>query len=166
MTRRKQNSTRPIRKGAAAVEMAIIAPIAILIVVSAIDVVRLNMLRSVCQSATYEAARTARSPSATLKDIEADALARLEPIRVKGASVSVQSSSGPIEKINIKVEIPVNQNSFVFAASNQMITSEASVDVANSIAMSAKDIFQDEDDFLEFESDDLSIADGRWSDDD
>ena len=68
LANRRGKCRRPARRGAAAVEFAITAPIFILFLLSAFEFGWLNVMRHTADNAAYEAARAAMVPGATTAD--------------------------------------------------------------------------------------------------
>ncbi len=76
---------RGSRRGAAAVEFAITAPIFFLFLLAAFEFGWLNVIRHTADSAAYEAARTAMVPGATAADATAKATGLLNIVGARGA---------------------------------------------------------------------------------
>jgi Flp pilus assembly protein TadG len=100
------------RSGAAAVEFALTAPILFMLLFTAIELGRMNMIRQTANNAAYEAARKCVVPGATVADGEAAGLAILQSIGVQGATVDVQPD--PIDndtpQVTATVTVPFNNN--------------------------------------------------------
>ena len=86
---RLQPSHRSKRKGVAAVEFAITAPILFLIFFAMIEFARFNMIRHGIDSAVYEGARRGIVPGATADDVTLSAEAILRAVSTTNATVTV-----------------------------------------------------------------------------
>ncbi len=103
------------RRGAAAVEFAIVAPVFFILVIAAFEFGRINVIRHTADNAAYEAARRAMVPGATAAEATAEAQRILRIVGTRGAKVSVNPATlGPdVDKITVTVDVPMNQNGWI-----------------------------------------------------
>jgi Flp pilus assembly protein TadG len=104
-----------LRQGATAVEFALVAPVFFLIMLGSFELSRLNVLRHSADNAAYEAARHAMVPGATAAEAVAKANSLLRIVGARGANVTITPAVlGPDDDtINVRVDIPLNQNGWV-----------------------------------------------------
>ena len=109
---RSRSATNKCRKGAHAVEFAVVLPIMLLLFVAGIEFARMNMLRHLAENASYEAARHIMVPGATVAEAEAKASSILGVMGVSGLNVTV--APNPVlestEKVSVTVSFPANDN--------------------------------------------------------
>ena len=110
-SKKRRNS----RRGAAAVEFAIVAPIFFLVMLASFEFSRLNVIRHTADNAAYEAARHAMVPGATASEAVARADSILRTVGARGARVNINPTNlGPeVDTINVRVDVPLNQNGWV-----------------------------------------------------
>ena len=103
------------RRGATAVEFAIVAPIFFLLLLASFEFSRLNVLRHTADNAAYEAARNAMVPGATAAEAIAKANSILRVVGTRGARVTINPTAlGPeVDSINVRIDIPLSQNGWV-----------------------------------------------------
>ncbi|MEM7784394.1 MAG: TadE family protein [Planctomycetota bacterium] len=129
------NRRRRERRGATAVEFAMVAPAFAIVLTVCVEFSRLSMLRNISQNACYEAARLAMAEGATLDDAFErfeEVLFRLGAVRatlfindsekvVQGNQVISYTEGTEIDfdtqQIIARIEIPLNQNTFVLPGS-------------------------------------------------
>ncbi len=113
--RRLRVPSSAARRGAAAVEMALVAPIVFVFVFGAIEFGRFNIVRHAANNAAYEAARHGMVPGATAGEMEAHAQQHLSAVSVTGATVQVTPRvvEEETELITVQVTVPTDQNSWV-----------------------------------------------------
>lgn len=110
----KKNS-RPARKGAVTVEMAIAVPILFLMVFAALEFCGMNVMRHSVDNAAYEAARRGIVPGATVADVEATA----DLIMTAAGATNIQVDVVPavitedIEELTVTVTLPVAGNGWI-----------------------------------------------------
>jgi len=77
-------------------------------------------MRHTLDNAVYEAARKSIVPGATAKDIEAQAKSILSTLGISNAKVSVnpQSITDETEFVTVKVDLPLNESTFIPVNSN------------------------------------------------
>jgi Flp pilus assembly protein TadG len=93
-----------VRRGAAAVEFAMTAPILFVMVLGAVEFSRANMLVHTASIAATEAARKSIVAGATAAEVRLKALEELRMIGVVGATVSVD----PTEIVEDTTQVTVN----------------------------------------------------------
>jgi Flp pilus assembly protein TadG len=103
------------RTGAAAVEFAIVAPIFFTLVIAAFEFGRLNVIRHTADNAAYEAARHAMVPGATAAEAVDKATRIMNVVGARGVRIAVNPPAlGPdVERINVTVDVPLNQNGWI-----------------------------------------------------
>ena len=104
------------RRGVAAVEFAIVAPIFFMVVLVMIEFGRMLMVQQVLTSATREGARRAIVESATQTEVEALVQTYLSNTSVSGASVKVSptdlTSVGFGDSVAVSVSVPFSSVSW------------------------------------------------------
>jgi len=103
------------RRAAVTVEFAIVATLFFLLVLSAIEFGRLNVIRHTADNAAYEAARHAMVPGATAAEAMAKANSLLSIVGTRGARVIINPPAlGPnVRQITVTINVPMNQNGWV-----------------------------------------------------
>jgi Flp pilus assembly protein TadG len=106
---------RRLRRGAAAVEFALTAPIFFLFLLAAFEFGWLNVIRHTADNAAYEAARTAMVPGATAAEASKKANGLLRIIGARGAKVSVNPAvlTPETEQVTVEIDIPMNRNGLI-----------------------------------------------------
>ena len=97
------------RKGATAVEFALVLPISFAIVLGLMEWGRFEMVRQVTSTAAFNGSRLGSIPGATDVDVEARVNDILGVYFVTGATVT---STFSIEETTVLVQVPMDQNSF------------------------------------------------------
>lgn len=117
---RQQTKRRLKRWGATTVEFAFVSSIIFATFLAAAEFCRLSMMRHTLDNAVYEAARKSIVPGATAKEIESQAKSILSTLGISNARVSVdpQNITDETEFVTVKIELPLNQASFVPVNSN------------------------------------------------
>ena len=110
-----RNRRSKLRRGAAAVEFAITAPIFLLFLLSAFEFGWLNVMRHTADNAAYEAARTVIVPGATAAEATAKATSILNVVGARGAKISITPSSitNSTTDVTVAVDIPMNSNGLI-----------------------------------------------------
>ncbi|MEM6799666.1 MAG: TadE family protein, partial [Planctomycetota bacterium] len=110
---KRTNPQRNDRRGATAVEFAIVAPVFFLILFAMFEFSRVNVLRHTADNAAYEAARVAIVPGATAADAVAEAGRLLGVVGARGVNIAVDPPNlGPgTREVTVSVEVPMSQNS-------------------------------------------------------
>ena len=103
------------RRGATAVEIAIILPVFFTILIGAYDATRVNMLRHTAQAAAYEGARRGIIPGANVSEIEADCQFVAQSCGARNINIQVnpRSINNQTPEIEVTVEIPLRQNTLI-----------------------------------------------------
>lgn len=105
------------RRGTTTVEFALVAPIFFTVIFAAIEFSRVEMLRQTCAIAAAEGARRGIVGGATAADCRGRALAELQVLGVRGATVSVTPAlinPGSLN-VTVTVNVPLAQNGYIFA---------------------------------------------------
>ena len=112
---RKIRLGRKPRRGAAAVEFAITAPIFFLFLLAAFEFGWLNVLRHTADNAAYEAARAAMVPGASAADATAKATGLLNIVGARGAKVVITPSSitPTTKEVTVAIDLPMSSNGLI-----------------------------------------------------
>jgi Flp pilus assembly protein TadG len=104
-----------LRRGAAAVEFAITAPIFFAFLLAAFEFGWLNVLRHTADNAAYEAARTAMVPGAKAAEAQRKANNLLRIVGARGARVTITPNTltPETEQVTVEVDIPMNRNGLI-----------------------------------------------------
>ncbi len=120
---RKSKIRNKARKGASAVEFAMIAPAFLFVVFCSIEFARMSMMRNLAQTAAYEGSRLAMMEGATPAAAEEEAARILARLGTRGADVDVvfepefDANGDLIEAkawVTTVVQIPVSDNTWIF----------------------------------------------------
>lgn len=103
------------RRGATAVEFAIVAPIFIVLLVTSIEFSKLNVMRHTGDHAAYEAARHAMVPGATSAEAIAKASNLMNAVGTNGATVTITPATilPETEEVTVSVDVPMDQNGWI-----------------------------------------------------
>lgn len=103
------------RRGATAVEFAIVSSIFFMIMLASFEFSRLNVIRHTADNAAYEAARHAMVPGATIAEAKSKANSILRTVGARGTTVTIDPTTlGPeVDTINVRIDVPLNQNGWV-----------------------------------------------------
>jgi Flp pilus assembly protein TadG len=113
------------RRGAAAVEFALVAPLALLFVLAAIEFGRATFLQHVAVNAARTACRHGILGTSSSASVQSTASQMLTAVSIAGASTSVKvgqdadrdvNSAAPGEPIHVTVSIPFAANSWLPSA--------------------------------------------------
>ncbi|MCA9249286.1 MAG: pilus assembly protein [Planctomycetales bacterium] len=124
-------SCRRDRRGAAAVEFALVAPVFFLLVFGMIEYGRMVMVQQILTNASREGARKAVIEGTSSTDVQAAVQQYLTDASISGATVTV-TSTAPVapdyaDSMTVDVEIPFSQVSWLptpmFLGSKQMTAS-------------------------------------------
>ena len=127
------------RKGASAVEFAIVGPVMFLIIFACLELVRLGMMQGIAEDASYEAARFVMVPGATKAEGVTEANRLLSLLGTRNAVVTVEpyNSSGDIQseiddftnRVTVRIDIPIRDNSLMASmyAGDRMVSSTATL---------------------------------------
>jgi Flp pilus assembly protein TadG len=98
------------RRGATAVEFALVAPIIFLLFLGSIEMTNLNMISHTAANAAYEGARQSIVAGGTADDARAEVFRLLEIVRIhNGSEADVQMLA---DRVTVTVRIPVHLNSW------------------------------------------------------
>src|SRR5690349_25138936 len=108
----QHRSTQGSRRGAAAVEFAITAPVFFLFLLAAFEFGWLNVLRHTADNAAYEAARAAMVPGATAADATAKATGLLNIVGARGAKVVITPAAitPSTAEVTVAIDVPMTRN--------------------------------------------------------
>lgn len=102
--------SRSNRRGATAVEFALVAPIIFTLFLGAIEMTRLNFIRHTASNAAYEAARAAIVPGGSQADSTKKATDLLNAV---GAGSNIQVAYVSTSKtVRVTITVPVDKNSW------------------------------------------------------
>jgi Flp pilus assembly protein TadG len=107
--------TKNCRRGAAAVEFALCAPVFFLFVFALFEFTWTNVLRHTADNAAYEAARRVMVPGATAAEATAEANRILRIIGARGAAVTITPTAitPDTRSVTVQVAIPMNRNGLI-----------------------------------------------------
>ena len=110
-----KNRQRQTRRGATAVEFALVAPIFFLLLIVSFEFARLNVIRHSADNAAYEAARIAMVPGATAAEAVSEASRLMDIAGARGTTISVNPPTlGPnVTQITVTVDVPMGQNGWI-----------------------------------------------------
>ena len=103
------------RRGATAVDFAIVSPIFFLLLITSFEVARLNVIRHTADNAAYEAARIAMVPGATAAEAVNEANRIMNIAGARGSNVTVNPATIGLntQQITVTVDIPLGQNGWI-----------------------------------------------------
>lgn len=105
------------KRGAAAVEFAIVLPVFVLILLGTIEACSMIFLQQSLEIAAYEGARVAIVPTTTSSDVESAANQILTPRHIQNSSISVTPNdfqSAPYGTfVRVSVSVPCFSNSVI-----------------------------------------------------
>ena len=107
--------TRQARRGAAAVEFAITAPVFFLFLLASFEFGWLNVLRHTADNAAYEAARAAMVPGATAAEAKAKATSLLKIVGARGATISITPATltTSTDEVTVAIDVPMSKNGLI-----------------------------------------------------
>src|SRR5205809_603029 len=111
-----RHTTRPNRRGAAAVEFAIVAPVLFLLFLGMIEFGRMVMVQQIITNAAREGARIAIIPGATTSQVVTAVNTYLTSTSIKGATATVSpdpTSATYGSSITVNVSLPYTAVSWV-----------------------------------------------------
>ena len=109
---RRGIADRAARRGAAAVEFAILANIVLITVFTCMEFARLNMIRNLTQDAAYFAARHAIVPGATADEAITEADRIMSSLLSDGYTVDVGALNFESGEIAVTVSVDLDQVAF------------------------------------------------------
>ena len=97
------------RRGAAAIEFAIVSPIFFMFTFACIEFARVNMLRNTAEIAATEGARAGVMPGATASDCIAVTDKELTVLGVKGKTITVEPATltDSVASVRVTVAVPL-----------------------------------------------------------
>ncbi len=101
------------RRAAAAVEMAIIAPILLTMLFGIVEYGWISTVRQALVTATREAARTAALPGSTTSEIEERVQEYLDPLGLEGYEIETTRSTPDVPTETVRVTIPYGEVTLV-----------------------------------------------------
>ena len=106
---------RAVRSGATVVEFAFVAPVLFLLVFSAIEFARVNMIKHTVENAAYEAARRGIVPGATSDNVLAVADSFLATASIKGATVDISPAAiaPSTEELTVSITVSLDSNGWI-----------------------------------------------------
>jgi Flp pilus assembly protein TadG len=112
---KRSSRRRSDRRGATAVEFALVAPVFFLVLFAMFEFSRLNVLRHTADNAAYEGARVAMVPGATASEAVAEANRLLSIVGARGATVRVTPAvlTTATDRVTVSITIPLDQNGWV-----------------------------------------------------
>lgn len=114
---RRQNKRTVIdeRRGAAAVEFALCAPVFFLIIFALFEFTWMNVIRHTADNAAYEAARAAMVPGASATTATNEANRILRTIGVRGGTVDVSPRviRPETRNVTVSIRVPMDRNSLI-----------------------------------------------------
>jgi Flp pilus assembly protein TadG len=107
--------TSRLRRGAAAVEFAITAPVFFLFLLAAFEFGWLNVIRHTADNAAYEGARAAMVPGATAAEATAKANGILNIVGARGAKVTIKPATltPSTSEVTVEVDVPMTKNGLI-----------------------------------------------------
>lgn len=103
------------RRGATAVEFALVCPIVFLLFFAGVEFCRVAMIRHTTDNAVYEGCRIGIIPGATESEVRAQASAILSTIGVQSAAIDIQPSviDRDTDQVTVRITVPIDINSYV-----------------------------------------------------
>ena len=98
------------RRGATAIEFALVAPLIFLLFFGAIEIARLSFLHHTVENAAYEGARRAIVAGGTEENARQEAIRLLQAVQA-GNGIGVDVEEQP-DRVTVTVSLPVEQNSW------------------------------------------------------
>jgi len=112
-TRMKPSGRR--RRGATAVEFAVVVPVILLMFFAALEFSRLNMIRHTVDVAAFEGARRGVLPGATVAAVQDRVNVVLEAIRVQAETVVVEPAtlSRSVDTVTVTVTVALDTQTWI-----------------------------------------------------
>jgi Flp pilus assembly protein TadG len=112
---RQNQRTSETRRGAAAVEFAITAPVFFLFLLAAFEFGWLNVLRHTADNAAYEAARAAMVPGASAAEAMTKATGLLNIVGARGAKVVITPAviTPTTTAVTVEIDVPMSRNGLI-----------------------------------------------------
>lgn len=117
------------RRGAASLEFAVVAPTLFLVIFASFEFSRLALMRSLANSAAYEACRYAIVEGAVRQDGLDEANRILARLNTQNATVEINDGAEitpTTQEVTVAVSIPMENNSFLLSSlfTGRAVTSE------------------------------------------
>jgi Flp pilus assembly protein TadG len=111
----RRSPERHGQRGATAVEFALTAPLAFMLMLAAVEFARVNMIRNSLVNAAYTGARRAMVPGATGTVATAEAKKVLTLCGIQGGQVTVTPSTitATTPEVTVQVRVSLKQNAWV-----------------------------------------------------
>ena len=111
----RRQRRRPVRRGVTVVEFAFVAPVLFLLVFSAVEFARVNMIKHTIQNAAYESARRGIVPGATNDNVQAVADFFLASSSIKCANVVMSPPSivPTTEEVTVSITVSLDSNGWI-----------------------------------------------------
>lgn len=111
----KSTRQNTMRRGAAAVEFAITAPVFFVFLLAAFEFGWLNVLRHTADNAAYEGARAAMVPGATAAEAKTKANSILKIVGARGATVNITPAvlTPSTKGVTVAVDMPMGSNGLI-----------------------------------------------------
>ncbi|TWT55145.1 TadE-like protein [Rubripirellula amarantea] len=107
--------TRRNRRGAAAVEFALVVPVVFLLFFAALEFTRVAMIRHTADNAVYEGCRVGIIPGATSDEVRQTATDIMATLGVTNVTVDVQPGNidRDTDEVTVSIDIPLDANAYV-----------------------------------------------------
>ena len=120
---------KPNRRGATAVEFAFVAPVLFAVIFTSLEFSRIAMMRSLAQSAAYEACRYVIVEGSNRQEALDEANRVLARLGTQNATIEINDGAeitATTSEVTVEVRIPMEDNSFLIAPllANRFVTSE------------------------------------------
>ncbi len=114
MPRQQKTQLAQRRRGAVAVEMAVVTGLAFFFFFAALEFCRVSMMRHTVEHALYEGARQGIVPGATAAEVQSKALSVLRTIGIRSATIDVTpvAISSLTPEVSVRIRMPLDQNLF------------------------------------------------------
>lgn len=115
VTSRQRNRLRPKRRGAVAVEFAIVVPILFLFFFAGFEFMRVSMVRHTVDNAVYEGARRGIIPGSTNAEVRSEAERVLGTIGIDTFNLEVLPANitDQTEEVTVRITVPLDENTYV-----------------------------------------------------
>lgn len=110
-----RGNVNPNRRGAAAVEFALVSTLLFTLFFTSLELCRVAMIRHTADNAVYEACRVGIIPGATAVEVQDQARTIMATLGVSNVNVNVTPASinRDTDEITVEVSIPLDQNSYI-----------------------------------------------------
>lgn len=107
--------TTPNRKGAAAVEFALVSTLLFTLFFTSLELCRVAMIRHTADNAVYEACRVGIIPGATVTEVQDQARTVMATLGVSSVDVNVSPAAidRDTDEVTVVVSIPLDENSYI-----------------------------------------------------